>query len=751
MTSSEEGKAPLFDNMRKLINIIDELKDVGVQQYIQLPRIAVLGTQSAGKSSLLESIVGVDFLPRGEGVVTRRPLELRLVHVSPSGGDDKPYAVFPKDGGNTKYYDFEKVRERIIALTEQIAGKNKGIVDDPITMTVYSTTCPDLTLVDLPGITRIALANSDQPKDIEKITKSMCQRYARDPRTIILCVVPANQDMSTSDALQMAREEDPDGVRTLGVITKIDIMDKGTNARRMLLGQEIALKLGFVGVKGRSQLDITTSMKVDNALKIEKDYFASHPVYSTLPPGHVGTEALTQRLTKVLFGHIRNSLPEISREITNKIKECEERVRDLGEPLPSSVKEKMQLLWNIITDFTENFKNNIRGKYDPKRNTKVSGEVSGGAKIKLMYQDLYIEFTEKRATENMTDDHINKAIVLHQGDSIPGFPSVDSFLFLITPLIKKLNEPALDLLNSVHLYLESIASQLIDKLFARFPSIIDDITDIVYTALREEKDITKELIENVIESEKTYIFTNDLEYMTQRTSFIPVQQQPPHDPRNPQAPRPIDPEKLFIDEMRARIDAYFSIVLRNIRDTIPKIIGNFLVKSIQEKLQYTLYNEINRTEAILGSVGEPAHITAERETLNKVLGVLRKAKIVLTKDPDLAPQFDNKPSAPAPTQTRAEPERKPFAREEPTPIQQQQQQPTPPRYPPTGQTNPQQQPGQPLNRGPAPTNPYSQGQPQGGQPQGGAKPNNPYAQKSNLFGGGPSEEQQKKPGAGLFG
>jgi len=229
--------------------------------------------------------------------------------------------------------------------------------------------------------------------------------------------------------------------------------------------------------------------------------------------------------------------------------------------------------------------------------------------------------------------------------------------------------------------------------------------------------------------------------MTQRTSFIPVQNQN-NDPRNPQANRPIDPEKLFIDEMRARIDAYFAIVLRNIRDTIPKIIGNFLVKSIQEKLQYTLYNEINRTEALLASVGEPPHITAERETLNKVLGVLRKAKLVLTKDPDLAPQFDNKPSAPAPTQQRAEPEKKPVAnpfREEPV---QQQPQTQPNRFPPQNQPNPQQG-GQPLNRGPAPTNnPY-------GQPQAGGKPvNNPYAQKSNLFGPG---DDQKKPGAGLFG
>jgi len=775
MAQPEEGKTLLYDNMRKLISVIDELKDVGVQQYIQLPRIAVVGTQSAGKSSLLESIVGIDFLPRGEGVVTRRPLELRLVHVSPNGEEDfKPYAEFPSEG-KQKYYDFDKVREKIMSLTDQIAGKNKGIVDDPITMTVYSTSCPDLTLVDLPGITRIALANSDQVKDIEKVTKDMCRRYARDPRTIILCVIPANQDMTTSDALKMAQEEDPQGIRTIGVITKIDIMDKGTNARRMLMGQDVPLKLGYVGVKGRSQLDINTSMRVANALKIEKEYFANDPVYSTLPPGIVGTEALTTKLSKVLFGHIRATLPEISKEIANKIRECEERLRDLGEPLPSTSKEKMQLLWNMITDFTENFKNNIRGKYDPKRNTKVSGELSGGAKIKLMYQDLFSEFLDKRATEHMSDDHINKAIVLHQGDSIPGFPSVDSFLYLITPLLKRLRDPSNELLNNVHLYLEGISSQLIDKIFARFPTIIDDINDIVNRALKEEKEITKDLIENVIESERTYIFTNDLEYMTQRTSFIPQPTNPQpvsHDPRNPQSQQqapPIDPEKLFIDEMRTRIDAYFAIVLRNIRDTIPKLIGNFLVKAIQEKLQYTLYNEINKNESIMDLVGEPPHIVAERETLNKVLGVLRKARLVLTKDPDLAPTF--KDAAPLPikqvapkTVSDSRPTTSSTQSSEPQsfrPNPNQGQPQNPNQYQPgpgvqksDGYGAPMNKPVQPVGGpgagpqqglfGGKPAEPKPQStdlfgrpggnQPPSNQPSGGSGTNNPFAPKKGLFG-----------------
>ena len=122
-----------------------------------MPRIAVLGTQSSGKSSVLESIVGLDFLPRGSGVVTRRPLELRLNHQPPGV---TPWAVFEEVPGK-KFTNFNEVRKTIDRVTDEIAGKSKNIIDKPIILNVYSHTCPDLTLIDLPGITRIPLAGSD--------------------------------------------------------------------------------------------------------------------------------------------------------------------------------------------------------------------------------------------------------------------------------------------------------------------------------------------------------------------------------------------------------------------------------------------------------------------------------------------------------------------------------------------------------------------------------------------------------------
>ena len=133
----------------------------------------------------------------------------------------------------------------------------------------------------------------------------------------------------------------------------------------------------------------------------------------------------------------------------------------------------------------------------------------------------------------------------------------------------------------------------------RFPSIINDITDITSMLLREEKEKTKQLVEEIIESEQNYIFTNDVNYLVSNSSFIPVV-----DSKDTQSNKPLDPTKIFVGELRSRMDAYISIVLRNIRDLIPKIVGNFLVTSVQSRLQYTIYNEINTKGELINLLGE---------------------------------------------------------------------------------------------------------------------------------------------------
>jgi dynamin 1-like protein len=135
--------------------------------------------------------------------------------------------------------------------TDRELGSNKGISEKQLRLKIFSPHVLNMTMVDLPGITKVPVG--DQPSDIEARVRSMILSYIKHETCIILAVSPANADLANSDALQMARIADPDGSRTIGVITKLDIMDRGTNARNFLLGNVVPLRLGYVGVVNRSQ------------------------------------------------------------------------------------------------------------------------------------------------------------------------------------------------------------------------------------------------------------------------------------------------------------------------------------------------------------------------------------------------------------------------------------------------------------------------------------------------------------------
>ena len=641
-TGDDDKDNVLFKKLRKLINLIDQLRDCGVNEYIKLPRICSLGTQSSGKSSVLESIVGLDFLPRGDGVVTRRPLELRLCHIN-SG---QPWAVFEERKG-VKFTDFVKVRETIEALTDEVCKTNKNIIDKPIVLNVYSQTCPDLTLVDLPGVTRVPIG--DQPKNIEQITKDMARRYVEDPLTIILCVIAANSDIATSDGLMLAKDIDVAGTRTLGVLTKLDIMDAGTDAKKVLMNEEIPLKLGYVGVKNRSKQDLNNKISMAETQRKEREFFKTHPVYKNLPAGHLGTEVLINKLTKIYFRIIRENLPRIVKAINDRVKTAEEELQGLGQPMPTDDAGKMSMLWNMINEYCDVFRKVLQGKYNNKRVNFLEGE--GGFKIKILYKKLLEEFTgDYKATAGYNDENINYALTIHEGDSIPGFPSVDAFIYLLRPQLEKLKDPIEECFQEVFQYLDYLSGKIMEKTFTRFPQAINDMTDLVSNYLMEERDKTKYLIDSVVDMEINYLFTNDYDYLNNFTTFIPKQtrqSQVMNDNKgdgkggnnnlnNEIKPQPpIDAKNIFINEIRNRIEAYFKLIVRNLRDSIPKIMGNYLVKEIEENMQLKLYNKLYNAREMTDLLSEPESVAERRKELNDMIKVMRNAQKILRRDPDL--------------------------------------------------------------------------------------------------------------------
>jgi dynamin 1-like protein len=123
---------------------------------------------------------------------------------------------------NQKFHDFSKIRDEIVRDTEKMTGKNAGISPNPINLRIFSPNVLTLTLVDLPGLTKVPVG--DQPRDIERQIREMLLKFISKPNAIILAVTAANTDLANSDGLKMARDVDPEGTRTIGVLTKVDLM-----------------------------------------------------------------------------------------------------------------------------------------------------------------------------------------------------------------------------------------------------------------------------------------------------------------------------------------------------------------------------------------------------------------------------------------------------------------------------------------------------------------------------------------------
>lgn len=221
-------------------------------------------------------------------------------------------------------------------------------------------------------------------------------------------------------------------------------------------------------------------------------------------------------------------------------------------------------------------------------------ELSGGAKIKLNFYNLYQEFEGYKATSEYNDMYIQKAIQMHEGDGLPGFPSVDVFIYLINPQLEKLRDPALELIQDTYQQLEQMASSIVDKIFQRFPTMIPEIMDVIIKCLSKERDHAREIVEAIIDSEQNYLFTNDLDYKENKQSIIadngmPPRQGNPGEPGNMSMNQPPQQQQMigqgmgsansFVRDLRTRIDSYFSIVLRSVKDSIPKSIGYFLVRT----------------------------------------------------------------------------------------------------------------------------------------------------------------------------
>ncbi|KAI1884330.1 hypothetical protein AGOR_G00225310 [Albula goreensis] len=477
--------------MEDLIPLVNKLQDafssIGQSCNLDLPQIAVVGGQSAGKSSVLENFVGRDFLPRGSGIVTRRPLILQLVN------NKAEYAEFLHCKGR-KFVDFDEVRAEIEAETDRITGSNKGISPIPINLRVYSPHVLNLTLIDLPGMTKVAVG--DQPVDIEHQIRDMLLQFITKESCLILAVTPANTDLANSDALKIAKEVDPQGLRTIGVITKLDLMDEGTDAKDILENKLLPLRRGYIGVVNRSQKDIDGKKDIRAALAAERKFFLSHPGYRHLAE-RMGTPHLQKTLNQQLTNHIRDTLPGLRSKLQSQLLSLEKEVEEYKNFRPDDPTRKTKALLQMVQQFGVDFEKRIEG--------------SGDQLVKIVFDEKELRREISHAIKNV------------HGVRTGLFTPDLAFEAIVKKQIVKLKEPCLKCIDLVIQELINTVRQCTNKL-GSYPRLREETERIVTTYVREREGKTKDQILLLIDIELSYINTNHEDFI----GFANAQQRNTH-------------------------------------------------------------------------------------------------------------------------------------------------------------------------------------------------------------------------------
>ncbi|PWA72401.1 DYNAMIN-like 1E [Artemisia annua] len=499
-----------------------------------LPSVVVVGGQSSGKSSVLESIVGRDFLPRGIGIVTRRPLVLQLHKTEGSQEEYWEFGHLP----HKRFTDSALVRKEIQDETDRITGKSKQISPIPIHLSIFST-------------------NEGQPESVVKDIEKMVRTYVDKPNSIILAISPANQDIATSDAMKLSREVDPSGERTFGVLTKLDLMDKGTNALDVLEGRAYRLQHPWVGIVNRSQADINKNTGLSFARRREREYFASSPDYGHLA-SKMGSEYLAKLLSQHLESVIKAKIPGIILLINKGIDEMESELDHLGRPISVDAGAQLYTILELCRAFDRIYKEHLDGgRPGGDRIYGVFDNQLPAALRKLPF-DRHLSLQNVKKIVSEADGYQPHLIAPEQG-----------YRRLIDGSLK---------------YFRGPAEASVDEV--RFPLYIYVTWELFFRKLPQDR-------------ERMGPTPSPRDHRTSSADL----RNPPSDLGIPGAERgnPSDPlgdryAEAYYRKIGSNVSSYISMVSNTLRSTIPKAIVYCQVKESKQNLLNYFYTQIGRRE-----------------------------------------------------------------------------------------------------------------------------------------------------------
>jgi len=582
----------LSDN--QILNIANDINSIFSETTLienkpelTLPRLVVVGTQSSGKSSVLNGIMAMDILPTGKNMVTRSPLDIRLYKLINQKIAWVEFGHY-EDGWITDQKiditiptptqeEISNIRKYISNKTIELAGPGMNITMIPIIIKIYSPYVPNLSLIDLPGLTMVACIDKGQPEDIKDRIEELVVSYIKQERTIIIAVMQARNDLETDLGLALIKKHDANGQRTIGVLTKPDLMNYETHIGEYLvnnISKNLMLTYGYYVVKNRNNKEMET-INIFKGFELEKNYFINHNEYNrTIYKDRIGITNLTTNLSKILISSITEMIPSVMTEIISLQSKINQKLEKMGDNLPVTSEGKMSLLNKYVSNFYYRLIDSIESR---------GNLLNVGKTIKDIFityrKDLHNihPFLDREIYDN---EYFNTIIASFEGNHMSFYtPPIQILEACITdnklkPIlkVKDVSMQCVDLIcDSLINIIRDISFQ--DE-FAKFPQLINCIivklTDDIIAPLKIK---TKTIIIDMIKIEEDYMWTDNKKF--HKTLMETTKN-----------------SKFDSELIRILLESYFSAIKEIIAHIVPKIIMSTIIREIENMLLSYLFQNI---------------------------------------------------------------------------------------------------------------------------------------------------------------
>ncbi|KAI2644912.1 Interferon-induced GTP-binding protein Mx3 [Labeo rohita] len=544
-------------SIRPYIDLIDSLRSIGIQKDLALPTIAVIGDQSSGKSSVLEALSGVAC-----------PLELRLKKVT---GGVNWKAVLSYRDKKKEFNDSSLVENYIEEAQNELAGKGVGICDELIILEIMSPDVCDLTLIDLPGIARVPVKG--QPEDIEQQIKSLIRKYIEKQETINLVVVPCNTDIATTEALQMAQAVDPKGMRSVGILTKPDLIDKGTETKILdiALNKVIPLHKGYIMVKCRGQQQINDNISLEKAAQTERDFFQEHNYFRCLLNEDKATiKSLAVKLTQHLVDHIKKTLPQLNEQIKKQLWEVRNELKECEDGPPQDPKGAKQFLTQTLTGFIDQIKSISSGELIVKDNLFVQ--------LREKYEQWNNDLNETKISfYKLTEEKLRDS-QSYRGRELLGFSNYRVFEDILQKQVATLKNPAVDLLNAIKDIIIKQFNDVVNQCFKNYPVLRAITLDKIQNIQSVQQEKAEQRISEQFDMENM-IFTQDPIYLKSLNEITAEEFSKDQSPF-------VNKKCTYSDMLKA----YYEIVVQQMSDQLPMMTTLFMLKQTTQLMSIDMLN-----------------------------------------------------------------------------------------------------------------------------------------------------------------